>query len=254
VSAVKGLQVIVFGLFLLVSAGIYLVQVIVFQDGRNTVFYMLQDMAFLPVQAVLVTGFINVLLNRREKIAKRQRTNMTIGVFYGEAGGPLIAEMLAALENRTAIADMVRSALPMSEHSYRALLRNIAELTPQFGANAAALEGLRAFLIQKRGLVLDFLRSGDLLEHERFAELLWAVLHLADELAARGRLADLPAEDVRHLHGDCVRVLRLLIPAWADYVRHLRDDYPYMYAFVLRVNPFVNDDSTPSAVTAIVRQ
>lgn len=250
----KGLQFMVFGLFLLVSAGIYLVQVLVFRDARTTVFYMLQDMAFLPVQAVLVTGFINVLLNRREKIAKRQRSNMTIGVFYGEVGSQLIAQVLAVMENRSDLAGAVRSALPLSESAYRKLLRDIVALTPRFSEEPASMERLRSFLVQKRGLVLDFLRSGDLLEHERFAELLWAVLHLADELAARDRLADLPAEDVRHLHGDCVRVLRLLIPAWADYVRHLRDDYPYMYAFVLRVNPFVNDDATPSAVTAIVRQ
>jgi hypothetical protein len=77
-----------------------------------------------------------------------------------------------------------------------------------------------------------------LLEHESFTELLRAVFHLTEELAVREDLQKLPHTDYAHLAGDITRSYVLLVHEWLDYMKHLKDNYPYLFSLAMRTNPF----------------
>jgi hypothetical protein len=100
------------------------------------------------------------------------------------------------------------------------------------------LEELRAFLVAKRDFLLRLLENPNLLEHESFTELLWAVLHLAEELSYRDDVKQLPESDYAHLSSDIKRAYTLLLREWLGYMQHLRSDYPYLFSLALRMNPF----------------
>jgi len=100
------------------------------------------------------------------------------------------------------------------------------------------LENLKNFLLEKRAFLLGLLENPNLLEHESFTELLWAVFHLTEELAFRIDLKQLPKTDVQHLSGDIRRAYVLLISEWLAYMKHLRDSYPYLFSLAARMNPF----------------
>jgi hypothetical protein len=53
-----------------------------------------------------------------------------------------------------------------------------------------------------------------LLEHDSFTDLLLAIFHLSEELAARDTLDGLPQSDYEHLAGDIKRAYTLLIREW----------------------------------------
>ena len=71
--------------------------------------------------------------------------------------------------------------------------------------------------------------------------MLWAVFHLTDELAHRKDLMRLPDTDYQHL--DIKRAYRQLILQWMDYMKHLKQDYPYLFSLAMRTNPFDADAS-----------
>ena len=78
-------------IFLLgLSAFIYLLQIELFHKLEDTAFYFFQDLAFVPIQVLLVTLIINQMLAVREKKATLKKLNMIIGVFYNEIGTPLL--------------------------------------------------------------------------------------------------------------------------------------------------------------------
>jgi hypothetical protein len=83
-----------------------------------------------------------------------------------------------------------------------------------------------------------------LLEHESFTDLLRAVFHVTEELLSREGLADLPAPDREHLVRDAERAYAFLVRQWLDYMRHLKDNYPYLFSLAMRTNPF-DRDATP---------
>lgn len=105
-------------------------------------------------------------------------------------------------------------------------------------------EELKSFLIGKRNFLLGLLENPNLLEHESFTELLWAVFHLTEETACRVDLKQLPDTDCQHLSGDIKRVYVLLITEWLAYMKHLRDNYPYLFSLAARMNPF-NPNASP---------
>ena len=100
------------------------------------------------------------------------------------------------------------------------------------------LEGLKNHLVQEKRFLLSLLGNQALLEHEAFAELLWAVTHLGEELEARRGLVDIPSSDAAHLANDARRAYTQLCAQWLDYVRHLQSDYPFLFSLAVRTNPF----------------
>ena len=102
------------------------------------------------------------------------------------------------------------------------------------------LENLRNFLFEEKDFMLRLLENPSLLEHESFTELLRAIFHLTEELALAGRenLTHLPATEYEHLTGDIKRAYSLLVHQWLDYMKYLKNSYPYLFSLAMRTNPF----------------
>jgi hypothetical protein len=100
------------------------------------------------------------------------------------------------------------------------------------------LEALRNFVKEKRDFLLRLLENPILLEHESFTEVLRAVFHLAEELISREELKKLPDSDYEHLGTDIKRAYVLIVGKWLDYIEYLKNNYPYLFSFAMRTNPF----------------
>lgn len=79
-----------------------------------------------------------------------------------------------------------------------------------------------------------------------FTELLWAVFHLTEELSMRKDFTQVVNADGIHIAGDIKRASVILIAEWLAYMRHLKNEYPYLFSLAVRTNPF-----DPHATVAI---
>jgi hypothetical protein len=228
------------------SAALYGLQLLLFRRTEDTFYYLLEDAAFLPIQALLVTFVLNALLARRERQHVLRKLAMVIGAFYSEVGNRLLAGCVSADpgrdELRAAFADPAGWA--KSERSARELLR---QRPLSVAPSPADLEGFKSLLAAERSFLLELLENPNLLERETFTDMLFAAVHLGEELAYRQRLTDLPATDLAHLRGDLERMYRPLIAEWAGYAVHLRADYPYMFSLIVRTHPL---REAPAAIVA----
>ena len=233
------------GGFLSLSAFFYLVQIGIFHTPRDTFFYLFQDLAFVPVQVLLVTLIINQLLSVREKRNLLKKLNMVVGVFFTEVGTYLLG-LFATLEpNAEAIKNELTIKGNWSAHQFSSKSKIFKHFAYQIKNDSGQLEIIKSFLLGKRHFLLSLLENPNLLEHDSFTDLLLAVFHLSDELAARVSLSGLPENDLAHLAGDIKRAMGALISEWLGYLKHLKEDYPYLYSLEIRKNPF---DSQASAV------
>jgi hypothetical protein len=57
-------------------------------------------------------------------------------------------------------------------------------------------------------------------------------------LEKREQVKELPEKDYAHLAGDIKRAYTLLVQRWLNYVKYLKDNYPYLFSLVMRTNPF----------------
>src|SRR4030066_406764 len=75
---------------ILLSIFIYLIHYAIFRDPHHIYIYLLGDIAFVPIEVLLVTIIIHQLLSEREKKSRLEKLNMVIGSFFSEVGTVLL--------------------------------------------------------------------------------------------------------------------------------------------------------------------
>jgi len=219
------------------SAAVYMLHYAIFHDAHHIWIYLVGDIAFVPLEVLLVAVVIERILAHRERVALLEKMNMVIGTFFSELGMDLLGELTGALENRQAVFDGLSVDADWTPADYHRALKRLDGMPIRFDADRLDLPRLRERLTSQRDMLVRLLANPNLLEHEAFTDLLWAVFHLADELAARPTLEHLPGTDRDHLSGDVRRVYRRLAGQWLRYCEHLQQAYPYIFSIVLRTHP-----------------
>ena len=230
---------ILFGLALVIlSIFLYLIQYEIFKDPRNIIFYLIQDLAFVPINVLLVTLIIAWLLNEREKRSLLNKLNMVIGAFFSEVG----TRLFKCFFRFDAHFDKIRGNFIMtadwSDAEFKSAGKRIIDYDYKIESRRVDLEELRDCLVGKREFMLALLENPNLLEHESFTELLWAVFHLTEELDNRENLKQLSPADYAHISNDIKRAYIALISEWLKYMKHLKNEYPYLFSLAVRMNPF----------------
>ena len=213
--------------------------------GRDTFFYLFQDLAFLPLTLLVAGLIVERLISVREKRRIVHRMNMVVGAFFSELGTPLLAELLPAMSSAEEIRERLHLRAAWTREDFRGAFKFAHTLKCDIDLGRIDREALRAHLMGQRSFMLRLLENPNLMEHERFTDLLWAVTHLEEELEARVSLSDLIPADEAHLEVDTRRAYNALLAEWVLYVEHLKVDYPYLFSLIVRTHPF---QEAPSAV------
>jgi len=235
-------QLMLAGILLLSSAGMYFLHWVLFRDAHHIFLYLVGDIAFLFVDVLLVMFVLHRLLVVREKRVLRKKIFMVMGTFFSEVGTELLRLVSACDGNRERQAGILAVSPAWKQKEYASARRGIPVGTT-LDARQADLAALRSLLLARRQFLVGLLDNPNLLEHESFTEALWAVFHLAEELSLRESFDDLPDPDWKHLSIDIQRVHDRLTPEWLHYMEHLAGEYPYLFSLAVRTNPFLPQKS-----------
>jgi len=229
--------------FVFVSAILYFLQINIFHSTRDTFFYLFQDLAFVPIQVMLVSFIINQLLERREKENFFKKLNMVISVFFSEIGYELLKKykVLDADFEKNKQNFLIQSE--WKDNDYKNAIKNLSKIRFSFVINQQNLESLKQFLLDKRTIMLRLLENENLLEHEDFSDMLLAISHLTEELEFRKSFQNLYENDKSHLAKDIERFFYALLKEYFLYMMHLKNNYPYLFSLYVRVNPFTGKDT-----------
>lgn len=223
---------------------LYLLHYAIFRDTHHIFIYMLGDIAFLPVEVLLVTIIVHRVLDMREKRTRMEKLNMVIGAFFSEMGIQLLRSFVEFDTTCKEIRDCLAVDAAWKSDDFRRAGKSLSEYECAIGRDDQQLEEMREFLLTKRDFLLTLLENPALLEHETFTDLLWAVFHITEELKYRYLLEGLPDTDQEHLCVDIARAYSLLLREWLAYMEHLKDNYPYLFSLAVRMNP-LDPEATP---------
>jgi len=232
------LILILAAIFLSLSGLMYFIHYLIFRDVHHIFIYLIGDLAFLPLEVFLVVIVIERILARREKQAMLRKLNMVVGAFFSEVGNHLLRDLLSHFDNRVEISQHLNVTQSWTPRDYKKAATFAYHLRVDVDCRNIDLEELKASFIQKRTFLLALLENPNLLEHDRFTDLLWAVTHLDEELEARPSVKNLPENDLEHLASDIQRMYDHLASEWLDYVEHLKANYPFLFSLVSRTHPF----------------
>ena len=228
------------------SLVLYIAQIVIFHSTRDTIFYLFQDLAFIPIQVLLVTLILNQLLNVREKLALLKKLNMVIGAFFSDVGIDLLKTFVSFDHHIDKIKKDLIITNEWTDRKFSSVIKSLDSYDYRVDHEKGDLNALKIFLNGKRDFLLRLLENPNLLEHETFTELLWAVFHLTEELTMREDITRLTTVDGTHIAGDIRRAYVILIAEWLAYMKHLKNEYPYLFSLAVRTNPF-----DPNATVAV---
>jgi hypothetical protein len=167
-----------------------------------------------------------------------KKLNMVIGAFFSEVGTPLLKYFSKFDINAQELSKHLIVDNDWSPEHFTQMQVVLKKHEHKIDSKAGDLPELQSFITNKRAFLLRLLENPNLLEHDEFTELLWAVFHLAEELSYRTSVTDLPESDYKHLNGDIRRAHTLLVREWLSHMEHLKKDYPYLFSLAVRINPF----------------
>jgi hypothetical protein len=233
-----------FGILLIaMSILAYFVHYVIFRNPYHIFIYMIGDIGFVFFEVLLVTFIILQLLNEREKRARLEKMNMVIGAFFSEVGTTL----LTYFSDFDPQLDRIRQDMIVtdnwSDREFSNLSNKLKNYRYEVDIQKVDLDDLSKFLYERRDFLLRLLENPTLLEHESFSELLRTVFHMTEEFSHRKRVEHLPESDLEHLAGDLRRAYTLLVHQWLSYMKHLKDNYPYLFSLAIRTNPFDQEAS-----------
>jgi hypothetical protein len=220
------------------SVSFYFIHYLIFRDLHHIFLYLIGDIAFLFLDVLIVMLVLHRLLVLREKQSILKKLNMVIGTFFNEVGTELLQKCFQFDPHLPAFCSQLIITKDWSDKDFARVRKIMQKYEITIKSNGGNLGELKDFLTAKRQFLLNLLENANLLEHEAFTNLLWAVFHLADELEHRQDVIKLPETDYQHLSGDIKRAYQQLIIQWLDYMKHLKEDYPYLFSLAMRTNPF----------------
>ena len=230
---------------IIISAAIYYAQLFFFHRPGETYFYMMQDLAFVPVQVLIVTIFLDRLLKRHEKKILTKKIFVGIGIFFSETGNNLLKLLFDITVNRDMLSSIFSIKPVWDETDFGTAGKKAAQLSIELKHETDVLVEMKNFLNANRRFILGMMENSNLAEHDLFTDLLLAISHLSDELRMRNSFASLPASDFNHLSKDISRVYNSILVLWLSYLFHIKSEYPFLYSLAIRSNPF---DSSASVI------
>ncbi|HNX00858.1 MAG TPA: hypothetical protein PLE74_01610 [Candidatus Cloacimonadota bacterium] len=225
------------------SVILYTIHYLIFRDIRFLDIYLLDHIAFLPIEILVVVIAIGRLLDIREKNIRIEKLNMVLGTFYSEIGHELmkhIGEADSQLEKKL---EVLKVQSNWKKEDFEHAKKLISGIDTKIDINSMDLNCLKEFLLNKRAFLLRLMENPNLLEHDLLTNLMQATFHLLEELEFRPSFENLPKSDIDHLALDSKRVYLPLILQWLEYMFYLKVHFPYLFSLAKRINPFDKDAS-----------
>jgi hypothetical protein len=223
------------------SAIFFVLQLLVFNNAEESGFLFFQDLMFLPLHILLVTFILDRVLRGREKRERLQQIHIVISAFFSEAGTDTLRGIGELITDKQQLAEKLDMKQDWGVQDFDKAAETVKNHAFTAAPDARTLKMLRESLPRKKSYLLQMFSNPNLLEHDTFTDMLWAVYHLTDELENREDFSMLPESDLKHLAGDITRAYGLLAFEWVQHMRYLKERYPYLWSIAVRKNPFAEN-------------
>jgi hypothetical protein len=227
------------GLILVILSFVtYLIYHLVYNQDYYMIMYMLGDLAFVFINVLLVTIILQSLLERREKEALMSKMSTVIGAYFSEIGSPFMLFLTKKWTRLPDVGNGLHIQTDWTDKEFDQIIEKISKKDTDLKLEPEEFAEIKRMLNEKRSFLLSLMENGNLLEHEKFTEMLLALFHVQEELMNRKDMWSLPATDIAHLNKDVNRAFTLIIREWIMHMRYLQKNYPYLFSLAVRTNPF----------------
>ena len=143
----------------LLSLAMYTAHYLIFHDEHHLFIFFTGDLAFIPIEILIVTLIIDQMLESRERKSRMEKLNMVIGTFFSTLGTPLLATLSRADPGIGA----VRPRLVIGDNWGAGQFREVQACLDSHSCAVAGdridLEALRSFLLGSEEFIIRLVEN-----------------------------------------------------------------------------------------------
>ena len=234
------LEIIVGLLLLVFSISMYALHYYFYRSMAFISGDLLLQLGYLPIYILITSVIIDRTINRRSKLETLRRLNTIVGIFFSEIGMDLIRIIIKFDRNFHLIQSEFISDEEWNEDKSKRVKSMLCKYNCNIDSKSGDIDNLEKFLLSHKASLVNLMGNPNLMEHEEFTEMLISIFHLTEEILIRKSQGTLSDADYEHLSLDIKRSYYLLVYQWIRYIEHLKKHYPFLYGFIIKVNPFSN--------------
>jgi len=179
-----------------------------------------------------------LMISREEAKNRKRKIHILSGLFFSEIGNTLLRYMV---ENDGSIDEtrkffQIRTTWQAKDYE---LQRNgIKKLKINIDPHESNYLFLEKELIGNKDFMVRMLENPAMMEGEGLTELLREIFHLYEEFSVRLNSLNISESDRFHINNDLSRTYRRLMLEWINYMEYLHLNFPGLFGFNKRNNPF----------------
>lgn len=226
-------------LLLCASALLYAIHYLIFRDLHHLAIFGLHELAFVPLEVILVTLGLDQLVEKTHREEARSKVSIIETLYFNESGGTMLRYLTSFDPDAARLRELLQVTQDWRSSDFRQAIRQLKSYPFLLDLERIDFFGLHYHLSQRHEYYRSMLENPALTQSEAFTEMIMKIYLLWEELDGRTNLYQLPEKDRSYLAELLHEIYRELTEYWLDNVYNHSIHNRFRLHRAIESNPFM---------------
>jgi len=227
-------------LLLCASALLYAIHYLIFRDLHHLAIFGLHELAFVPLEVILVTLGLDQLVEKTHREEARSKVSIIETLYFNESGGTMLRYLTSFDPDAARLRELLQVTEDWHSSDFRQAIRQLKSYPFLLDLDRIDFFGLHYHLSQRHEYYRSMLENPALTQSESFTEMIMKIYLLWEELDGRTNLYQLPEKDRNYLAELLHEIYRELTEYWLDNVYNHSIHNRFRLHRAIESNPFLD--------------
>lgn len=227
-------------LLLCASALLYAIHYLIFRDLHHLAIFGLHELAFVPLEVILVTLGLDQLVEKTHREEARSKVSIIETLYFNESGGTMLRYLTSFDPDAARLRELLQVTQDWRSSDFRQAIRQLKSYPFLLDLERIDFFGLHYHLSQRHEYYRSMLENPALTQSEAFTEMIMKIYLLWEELDGRTNLYQLPEKDRSYLAELLHEIYRELTEYWLDNVYNHSIHNRFRLHRAIESNPFLD--------------
>ncbi len=227
-------------LLLCASALLYAIHYLIFRDLHHLAIFGLHELAFVPLEVILVTLGLDQLVEKTHREEARSKVSIIETLYFNESGGTMLRYLTSCDPDAARLRELLQVTEDWHSSDFRQAIRQLKSYPFLLDLDRIDFFGLHYHLSQRHEYYRSMLENPALTQSEAFTEMIMKIYLLWEELDGRTNLYQLPEKDRNYLAELLHEIYRELTEYWLDNVYNHSIHNRFRLHRAIESNPFLD--------------
>lgn len=226
-------------LLLCASALLYAIHYLIFRDLHHLAIFGLHELAFVPLEVILVTLGLDQLVEKTHREEARSKVSIIETLYFNESGSTMLRYLTSFDPDAARLRELLQVTQDWRSSDFRQAIRQLKSYPFLLDLDRIDFFGLHYHLSQRHEYYRSMLENPALTQSEAFTEMIMKIYLLWEELDGRTNLYQLPEKDRNYLAELLHEIYRELTEYWLDNVYNHSIHNRFRLHRAIESNPFM---------------